>query len=111
MTLEFSDYQAQASKTAIYDEADVVTYPALGLVSEAGEVAGKVKKIMRDQKGQFMLPENRAAVGKEIGDVLWYIAALCSDLGLDMSDLAQDNLNKLNSRMARGVLGGSGDNR
>jgi len=111
MTLQFSDYQTQASQTAIYDEADIVAYPALGLVSEAGEVAGKVKKIMRDQKGQFLLPENRAAIGKEIGDVLWYISALCTDLGLDMSDVAQQNLDKLNSRMARGVLGGSGDNR
>jgi len=111
MPLDFSDYQTQASKTAIYDEADIVVYPAMGLFSEAGEVAGKIKKIMRDDKSQFLMPDNRAKVGAEIGDVLWYIAALCTDLGLDMGDLAQDNLNKLNSRMARGVLGGSGDNR
>jgi NTP pyrophosphatase (non-canonical NTP hydrolase) len=80
------------------------------LVSEAGEVAGKVKKVLRDDKGQF-LPEKRQEIAKEIGDVLWYIAALCTDLNVDMEAVAQGNLDKLNSRLARGVLGGSGDNR
>jgi NTP pyrophosphatase (non-canonical NTP hydrolase) len=110
MALDFAEYQRQASRTAIYDDADVVVYPALGLVSEAGEVAGKVKKVLRDDKGQF-LPEKRQEIAKEIGDVLWYIAALCTDLNVDMEAVAQGNLDKLNSRLARGVLGGSGDNR
>jgi NTP pyrophosphatase (non-canonical NTP hydrolase) len=110
MALDFAEYQRQASKTAIYDDADVVVYPALGLVSEAGEVAGKVKKSLRDDRGQF-LPEKRQEIAKEIGDVLWYIAALCTDLNVDMEAVAQGNLDKLNSRLARGVLGGSGDNR
>jgi NTP pyrophosphatase (non-canonical NTP hydrolase) len=110
MSLSFADYQTQASKTAIYPDADVIVYPALGLVSEAGEVAGKVKKVLRDNNGQF-LPEAREAIAKEVGDVLWYIAALCTDLGVDMADVAQGNLNKLNSRLQRGVLGGSGDER
>jgi NTP pyrophosphatase (non-canonical NTP hydrolase) len=110
MALDFAEYQRQASRTAIYDDADVVVYPALGLVSEAGEVAVKVKKVLRDDKGQF-LPEKRQEIAKEIGDVLWYIAALCTDLNVDMEAVAQGNLDKLNSRLARGVLGGSGDNR
>jgi NTP pyrophosphatase (non-canonical NTP hydrolase) len=110
MALDFAEYQRQASRTAVYDDADVVVYPALGLVSEAGEVAGKVKKVLRDDKGQF-LPEKRQEIAKEIGDVLWYIAALCTDLNVDMEAVAQGNLDKLNSRLARGVLGGSGDNR
>ena len=79
MALDFAEYQRQASKTAIYDDADIVIYSALGLASEAGEVAGKVKKSLRDDKGQF-LPEKRQEIAKEIGDVLWYIAALCTDL-------------------------------
>ena len=110
MALDFAEYQRQASRTAIYDDADIVIYPALGLVSEAGEVAGKVKKVLRDDKGQF-LPEKRQEIAKEIGDVLWYIAALCTDLNVDMEAVAQGNLDKLNSRLSRGVIGGSGDNR
>lgn len=110
MALDFAEYQRQASKTAIYDDADVVVYPALGLLSEAGEVAGKIKKVLRDDKGQF-LPEKRHEIAKEIGDVLWYISALCTDLDVDMEAVAQGNLDKLNSRLSRGVLGGSGDNR
>jgi len=109
--MNLGEYQHQASKFAIYNDADIVVYPALGLVSEAGEVAGKIKKILRDQNGQMLLPENREAISKEIGDVLWYIAALCSDLDIDLDEVAQENLNKLNSRLQRGVLGGSGDNR
>lgn len=108
--MNFADYQTQASKTAIYDDADAIIYPALGLLSEAGEVAGKVKKVLRDDKGMF-LPEKREAIADEVGDVLWYIASLCTDLGIGMEVIAQRNLDKLNSRLARGVIGGSGDNR
>ena len=108
--MNMKDYQTQASKTAIYPECDVITYPALGLVSEAGEVAGKVKKVLRDHSGQF-LPEQREAIADEVGDCLWYIASLATDLGMGMEEIAQRNLDKLNSRMARGVIQGSGDNR
>jgi NTP pyrophosphatase (non-canonical NTP hydrolase) len=108
--MNFEDYQTQASKTAIYPDADVIIYPALGLFSEAGEVAGKIKKVLRDKNGNFD-PTEREKIADEVGDVLWYIAALCTDLGIGMETIAQKNLNKLNSRMARGVLGGSGDNR
>lgn len=108
--MQMSDYQTQASKTAVYNDADVIIYPALGLFSEAGEVAGKVKKVLRDNNGQFD-PEKREAIADELGDVLWYIASLCTDLKIGMEVVAQRNLDKLNSRMARGVIQGSGDNR
>lgn len=108
--MNIEDYQTQASKTAIYNDADVIIYPALGLLSEAGEVAGKIKKVLRDNNGHFD-PVQREKIADEVGDVLWYMAALCTDLGIGMETIAQNNLNKLNSRMARGVIGGSGDNR
>lgn len=108
--MNMSDYQNQATKTAIYDDADVIIYPALGLISEAGEVAGKIKKVLRDNNGHFD-PEKREAIADEVGDVLWYLASLCTDLGIGMDVVAQRNLDKLNSRMARGVIQGSGDNR
>jgi len=108
--MNFEDYQTQASKTAIYPDADVIIYPALGLLSESGEVAGKIKKVLRDKNGYFS-PDDRVEIAKEVGDTLWYIASLCTDLGIGMETVAQQNLDKLNSRMARGVLGGSGDNR
>ena len=106
--MNFNEYQDQASKTAIYKHE--IIYPALGLANEAGEVLGKLKKVLRDNDGQFT-PEKRKEIGDEIGDVLWYISALSRDLELSLDDLAQRNLNKLNSRLSRGVLGGSGDNR
>ena len=108
--MRLDDYQTQASKTAVYNDADIIIYPSLGLLSEAGEVAGKIKKVLRDKNGMFS-PEDRAEISKEVGDTLWYIASLCTDLGIGMETVAQQNLDKLNSRMARGVLGGSGDNR
>jgi len=101
--MTFDKYQRMAQSTAIYPDKFKVYYPALGLAGEAGEVANKVKKIMRDSK--------EYDIAGEVGDVLWYAAALCSDLGLSLGDVAAKNLNKLNSRKTRGVLSGSGDNR
>ena len=103
MTL--SSYQKAASGTAIYPTQHAITYPALGLAGEAGEVANKVKKIIRDGK------LDKAALKGEIGDCLWYIAALCRDLNIDLGDVAKSNLEKLQDRKARGTLKGSGDNR
>ena len=100
-----NDYQKAASKTAIYKAEHSVLYPALGLAGEAGEVANKVKKMLRD--GDF----DRQAIAAEIGDVLWYIAALSRDLNIEMQDLAMKNLEKLYGRKARGTLKGSGDTR
>jgi len=102
---DFNSYQRSASKTAIYPDEHRILYPALGLAGEAGEVANKVKKILRD--GTF----NREAIADEVGDCLWYIAALCRDLKVDMGELAQKNLDKLADRKERNVLQGSGDTR
>jgi NTP pyrophosphatase (non-canonical NTP hydrolase) len=103
--LDFRSYQDMASETAIYKAEHQVIYPALGLAAEAGEVANKVKKILRD--GKF----DRSAIADEVGDCLWYIAALCRDLNVDMKELAKGNLRKLHDRKARGVIQGSGDKR
>lgn len=110
---DFSDYQKQAATTALYpgrDAGKVAPYPALGLAGEAGEVAEHVKKAIRDDGG-LITPARRDALKKELGDVLWYVAALCTELDLDMADVARANLDKLASRKARGTLQGSGDNR
>lgn len=108
--MTFKEYQDKAAETAIYGDRNAIIYPALGLASEAGEVLGKIKKVLRDNNGEFTEGLNKV-IGMEISDCLWYIAALCKDLNLSMDDIAQDNLDKLNSRMERGVIGGSGDNR
>ena len=103
--VDFKSYQDMASETAVYKTEHAVIYPALGLAAEAGEVANKVKKILRD--GNF----NREAIADEVGDCLWYIAALCRDLNVDMKELAKNNLRKLQDRKLRGVIQGSGDKR
>lgn len=108
--LTLDDYQAQAEKTAIYDEKYKIVYPALGLTNESGEVAGKIKKVLRDNAGDFS-DEKKKDTAYEIGDVLWYAAALAHDLGYTLGDIAQMNLDKLASRAKRGTLHGSGDNR
>lgn len=82
----------------------------LGINGEAGEVAEKVKKIIRDKNGK-MTKQDKQELAKEIGDVLWYLAVFAHDLGFSLEDIAQQNLDKLKSRKARGVLGGAGDNR
>jgi len=104
-SLDMEEYQKSAAETAIYSSKHAVMYPALGLAAEAGEVANKVKKILRD--GDF----DRKAIADEIGDCLWYIAALCRDLNVSMNDVARANLSKLQDRKKRGVISGSGDNR
>lgn len=107
---EFSIYQDAAEITAIYPKDRAMEYLGLGLVSEAGEVAGKIKKIIRDTGGEWGA-ETQADMAGEIGDVLWYLAMLASLFDLDLSDVALANLDKLYDRKQRGVLGGSGDNR
>ena len=102
----FGTYQEACTGTAIYDGSLAVVYPAMGLANEAGEVLGKVKKKLRDG-GDYNVADLKA----EIGDVLWYMAALCTDLDIDLEDVALSNLDKLQSRMDRGVIGGSGDDR
>ncbi len=108
MTL--NEYQQHALETAIYPENRRILYPTLGLTGEAGEVADKVKKVIRDGHEEFS-PEKRLEIVKEIGDVLWYCATLSRDLGYDLEQVAQMNVDKLHSRMERHRLNGSGDNR
>ena len=102
--MTFDEYQEFARLTAIYPEDVKVVYPTLGLCGEAGEVAEKIKKHMRD--GISLV-----GVGLELGDVLWYISALADDLDITLEEIAQANVDKLASRMERGKLGGSGDER
>ena len=109
--MELSEYQRRSRATAVYPEAGSnLTYPALGLCGEAGEVAEKIKKAIRDDGGE-LTPERRAALAAELGDVLWYVAQLASEAGLELDSLARENLEKLLSRRDRGVLQGSGDSR
>jgi len=107
--MNFNEYQEMAKTTAIYDKKHAVLYPALGLAGEAGEVANKVKKLIRD--GYEKNKDYREAVASEIGDVLWYCAVLANDIGCDLQSIADNNLIKLKDRQARGVIGGSGDKR
>lgn len=112
--LTLNEYQERMSDTAIYKWP--VIYPALGLSNEAGECLGKIKKMIRDDDVRFdgaleITPEQRSDMAAEIGDVLWYIAALSKDLGLTLEDVGQMNLDKLADRKIRGKLKGSGDNR
>jgi NTP pyrophosphatase (non-canonical NTP hydrolase) len=107
--MELRTYQTQSRQTARYPQAGAnPIYPTLGLCGEAGEVADKVKKVIRDQGGNFS-PEAVAALELELGDVLWYVAQLATELGLDLDRVAQANLDKLASRMSRNVIAGSGD--
>jgi NTP pyrophosphatase (non-canonical NTP hydrolase) len=108
--MELSDYQRESRRTAEYPRDAWLAYPALGLAGEAGEVAEHAKKAIRDDGGTVG-EERRAAMSKELGDVLWYVAQLASELRLDLDEIAKENLEKLFSRQQRGVLSGHGDNR
>ena len=109
--MEFNHYQRESRKTALYPDVGSNTiYPTLGLVGEAGEVADKVKKILRDKKGVFD-KNSKDDIKFELGDVLWYIAQLSSELVYELEEVANSNLQKLNSRKIRGQISGSGDNR
>jgi NTP pyrophosphatase (non-canonical NTP hydrolase) len=106
-----SEYQERSRRTATYPGAgENIVYPTLGLAGEAGEVAEKVKKLLRDDGG-VMSDERRQALAGELGDVLWYVAQVATEAGLDLEEIAQANLDKLLSRQRRGVLSGSGDSR
>jgi NTP pyrophosphatase (non-canonical NTP hydrolase) len=107
---DFNAYQRSASRTAIYPPEHKILYPALGLAGEAGEVANKVKKLIRD--GFENAPKDwREQIASEIGDVLWYCAALATDLNLTLGMIAGQNEQKLSARLQAGTLGGSGDKR
>lgn len=106
--MDFTEYQERANATAIYAETYKIMYPTLGLAGEAGEVADKVKKIIRDG---LSLVDEKEGIAKELGDVLWYIAAVARDIGYSLDDIAKMNIDKLEGRKERGVLQGNGDNR
>ena len=108
MTL--NQYQEEALKTAIYPEDKKIIYPTLGLTGEAGEVADKVKKVIRDNNQEFT-DEKKRQIALEISDVLWYCATLAHDIGYTLEDIAQMNIDKLASRQKRNKIGGSGDER
>jgi NTP pyrophosphatase (non-canonical NTP hydrolase) len=108
--VDLSEYQRLSRSTAKYPRHEALTYPALGLAGEAGEFADHAKKVIRDDGGE-VTPQRRKAMAKELGDVLWYVAQLASELDLELEQIAQENLDKLRSRMERGVLSGSGDER
>ncbi|HUA11672.1 MAG TPA: nucleoside triphosphate pyrophosphohydrolase family protein [Solirubrobacteraceae bacterium] len=108
--MELSDYQRLSRETAAYPREAWLAYPALGLAGEAGEVANDVKKVIRDDDG-VVSGERRSQLAGELGDVLWYVAQLATELELDLEDVAGANLEKLRSRARRGVIAGSGDDR
>ena len=106
-------YQQLCTETQIYPREHAVFYPALGLAGEAGEVANKIKKIMRDRKGDVNnLPgEVKDEIASELGDCLWYISALATDLGIGLDGISVENIKKLDKRQANNTLHGSGDKR
>jgi len=122
--MEANEFQIEAHKFAIYpspviyetagDQSFTRTldyvYPALALAEEAGEVAGKYAKAVRDCNGNID-SERRDAIKKELGDVMWFVAELSTQLGLTLEEVMAANIEKLTSRKARGVISGSGDNR
>lgn len=109
--MDMDDYQRRAWSTAIYpDRGHNFIYPALGLCGEAGEVAEKIKKALRDDEGRIT-HERREALVLEMGDILWYLAALARELDLNLGDIAAANIAKLSARQTAGKLHGQGDRR
>lgn len=105
---DLNEYQRQARTTAVYDFNLTVLYPMIGMVNEAGEALGKLKKVLRRDK---TLQEAKADLADELGDVLWYLAVAADDLGYNLKEIAENNLKKLADRQQRGVLKGDGDSR
>ena len=103
--MNLNEYQNLTRETVIYPKEQAMSYLALGLTSEAGEVAGKIKKSIRDGGYDVM------ATADEVGDVFWYLARLCDEMGFQAEDILKRNINKLLDRKNRGVIGGSGDKR
>lgn len=113
--MDFDDYQRRAAKYDLYEKPNNLKEVAfsekvLGLAGEAGETADKIKKILRDEDGEATI-EDKNAVAKELGDTLWYIAAISRYLDIPLSEVASGNLEKLESRLKRNKLHGAGDER
>lgn len=111
--MEFDEYQKLAARTGYGPEKDmsfVLMIYALGLGGEIGEVLEKIKKLFRDKEG-VLESEERDLIKKELGDVLWYLSELSRVLGVPLEEVASTNIKKLESRLERGTLKGSGDTR
>jgi NTP pyrophosphatase (non-canonical NTP hydrolase) len=109
--MNFEEYQKKSRKTALYPGVGSnFVYPVLGLAGESGEVAEKVKKIIRDDGGKVS-DLKKQEIEKELGDVLWYVSQIATEIGLSLNDVAEKNIEKLYSRLERGKISGSGDNR
>ena len=109
--MDFKTYQKHARLTAQYPNLGSNNiYPTLGLVGEAGEVAEKVKKVIRDKNGIFD-EESKQGIKKELGDVLWYLSNLCTEFNFSLDEVALQNLEKLTNRVDKGTISGSGDDR
>ncbi len=108
--MTFEEYQSKAMETAHEYGEQAFNYGGLGLASEAGEVAGKLKRVIREHNNQID-DEMKADLKKELGDVLWYVNFLTTKLGLTLEQVAEANIEKLHSRKDRGALMGQGDNR
>ena len=106
-----ADYQARACETAIFPKHRATEYLTLGLTGEAGEIANKVKKFIRDGATKDEYLAKRIEIGYEIGDVLWYCAVLAEELEMNLGHIMEKNLEKLADRHKRGKISGSGDNR
>lgn len=112
--MDINEYQKDAFNTAIYPNAgtgvwEALSYCGLGL-GEAGEIQGKIKKVLRDEGG-LLTDKAKREIAKEMGDLLWYVACLATEMGYSLEDIATGNIAKLADREERGVLKGSGDNR
>lgn len=106
--LNFVDYQKRSRSTAVYpNQGTNYIYPTLGLVSEAGELADRVKRIQRDDNG-VVTDEKLLEISGELGDILWYAAQVATEFGLSLEDAAEGNLEKLSSRLENGTIKGFG---
>lgn len=110
-TITATEYQQKASETAIFPKNKALEYITLGLTGEAGEIANKVKKLIRDGADEETLEQKKIEIGYELGDVLWYCAMLAREVDINLGHIMEKNIEKLHSRKERGTLGGSGDNR
>jgi NTP pyrophosphatase (non-canonical NTP hydrolase) len=110
-TITATEYQQKASETAIFPKQKALEYITLGLTGEAGEIANKVKKLIRDGADEETLEQKKIEIGYELGDVLWYCAMLAREVDINLGHIMEKNIEKLHSRKERGTLGGSGDNR
>ena len=109
--MTFEEYQKESRKTALYPNRDNnFIYPVLGLCGESGEIANKIQKVIRDDGG-IMSGLKKEEIKKELGDVLWYISQIATELGLSLDSVAKLNIEKLKSRLERNKISGSGDNR